>query len=140
MPQADSALDAVISKLEKHLAAARQLKEALDRDPELAEMLARELVGRPPNTAVPSENERNGKSQGTTAYGRIRQFFLARENAWSTTAEIMKETGLARGATANVIYTSKPKEFEAKQHPDKPTQKQFRLRNPNEGGGSLFQG
>lgn len=123
MESAKLFLDQKITDLTAELDQAKALRAALEN-----KQLAGPLFGligsrngaiQPKKTAASSGEDSNRL--------KLVRYFLDRENAWSTTTEMIEETGVDRGVINNIIYVGNPDDFESKDHPSLKRRKMWRL-------------
>lgn len=105
--------DSALARQERRLEAFRLIGELVAEDREFASEL-QIILSAMLSCKGPTRSRSTGK---TTIFERIKEFFIAKENEWQTAPEIMKGTGLSRGAVSHTLYKGHTELFQRKNHP-----------------------
>jgi hypothetical protein len=125
-------IDGLIATYEKRLATLRSLKSLIDAEPELAQEVVQALMPEGPLSASgrgPYTPKRNGQ------YMQMMEFM--RDGQWRTSQEIGDGIGAAKHSIVPYLYKDATKnQFESRDNPDHPKEKQWRLKQPEQHEGA----
>jgi len=124
-----SAIDDLIQRFERRLAAARAVRELLAEDREFAMQLVQELSKAPPVEAQDQPRAKpSGNGQPPTHFSRIRSLFESTGNHWLATPEIVSKTGLPRGSVGAILHNLHADSFEKRDKAGTKKTKEWRLK------------
>ncbi len=118
-------LNRLASRFERHAETLRRIQELVQDDPDLAPLIVAALNGagaeKPYKTRVKRINAH-------THLDTVVAFFDSQDNAWATTSDIQKATGISRGALGAVLHGTHKERFKKKAKPGDRKTKLWRLR------------
>ncbi len=125
-------IDNLISFYEKRLSTLRNLKSLIESDPELASEVVRAfMAGNSPAMPVEPVSTQKKASQ----YDQM--LALMKDGEWHTVPEIADAIGAKKHSIAPYLYKDGTKDlFESRKHPGHPRMMQWRLKQPEESGGT----
>src|SRR6266700_5143490 len=106
-------LDQKIAELTAQLDQAKALRAAFDND-QLVGIVSGLMNGslRPTRKLIERKS-----AESLSNRDKIAAFFKAHDNAWASSAEIMRGSDVERGIVNNVLYVGNADDFESKDHP-----------------------
>lgn len=122
--QPELPFDLKIERMERSLAAAKQLRQIALEFPELIA----ELFEQPSGPLRVSQPEREIERKRLSNYAIIRHHFATNNNPWLQAPQIGKQLGLSRGTVATVLWTTHAGEFEKRPVPGSVKKKEWRLK------------
>lgn len=140
-----ASFDRVIDRLERRLAAAKQIRGFIVEFPDLIQELQDALalskpngvptitvgqlprLGRPLKTKADFKAETGGVSG--TNFERVKAFFAATGNEWISAPDLGRRLGLQRGTVGHMLWTGHPDAFEQMTVEGSKRNKLWRLRS-----------